>query len=403
VITDQLPVTSKMIYMTGSATDGGLYDPATNTLTWVLPSIPPGADVQLTYQIQASLTSAQVNNNRLENNARLSYAGGEVTAFHVVTVTGPYLVRLAVYNSAGELVKVLATFNLGTAISGFTVENPDITTDSQKAEFFWGHVSLGTWDATTSTGQKVTNGTYYIKIDNIDTYGATTTVTHQVTVFIGRNTIQIAVYNEAGEVVKHFTQAEVQNLVAGEAGTLQMEDFDLTGAVISTDTLFIPGGIPLDSNPGVNITLGSGRSFNWDGRGDNGIYLKSGSYYVVISSDMENQPDQQIVKMIHVRNNGEENIEAVVLAPNPVFLSQTQKALFFVRSATRKTTGVEIRIYTVAGELIKTLVSDPSNPLQVTWDLAHSNIASGTYIGVVFLKFQDHVIGRKILKVQIVH
>jgi uncharacterized repeat protein (TIGR01451 family) len=403
VITDHLPSTSQMTYVADSASNGGIYNPITNTLTWTLADIPSGANVQLTYQIQASLMSSQVNNTQLENNAKLFFPGGELTASHSVTVTGPYLVRLAVYNSAGELVKVLETFNLGSAISAFTVENGKVTTDSQQARFFYNNIPLGTWNATNSTGQKVTNGTYFVKIDSTDRFGVTTTVTHEIEVFIGRNTIQIAVYNEAGEIVKHFSQADIQNLLSGDGGTLQPEDFDVAGVGISPDTIFVSNRDSPDSNQGITITLGSGRTFAWDGRGDSGDFLTSGTYFLTITSNLENEPVQQMMKTVHVRNNGGESIDGAVLAPNPVFLSQTQKAEFLINSNTHKTTGVEVRIYTVAGELVKTLNNEPGNPLRVTWDLSRGKIASGTYLAVIFMKSQEGVIGRKILKVQIVH
>jgi uncharacterized repeat protein (TIGR01451 family) len=213
VLTDHLPPVSQMQYVAGSASLGGNYN-ANNTITWTLPTVPPGASVTLTYQIQALLVSATAQSNLLVNNALLTYPGGSVSATNSVTVAGSYVIHLAVYNSAGELMKDYAAFELNTSISNFTIVNGDLTTDSQSVSILYNNVSVGTWDGTTNSGDKVSNGTYFIKIDSTDPFGVTTTVSKTVSVLIGRNVLTATIFNEAGEAVKHFSQAALQALVA---------------------------------------------------------------------------------------------------------------------------------------------------------------------------------------------
>jgi hypothetical protein len=65
---------------------------------------------------------------------------------------------------------------------------------------------------------------------------------------------------------------------------------------------------------------------------------------------------------------------------------------------------VKVKIYTLAGELVgNPLMNDLGNPGVVTWNLGGSGIASGTYIAVVELNSDGGVIGRKVLKVVVVH
>src|SRR5258708_36708935 len=53
LLTDNLPFSTLMTYMPGSASNGGVYNSSTNSLTWNIPSIAPGSSGQVTYQIQA--------------------------------------------------------------------------------------------------------------------------------------------------------------------------------------------------------------------------------------------------------------------------------------------------------------------------------------------------------------
>lgn len=400
ILTDSLPPTTQMNYLAGTATNGGVYNTSTNTLTWNLLTIPAGASVTETYQVKASLLSANSKLSTLVNNAKLVYPNGVTSASNTVTVMGAFVVHLAVYNSSGEEVKDLGSFEMGNNISDFTVVNGVITTDSGTAQFIYNNMTLGTWDATNPNGTKVTNGTYMVKIDSTDPFGVTTTVTHSVSVIIGRNTLEVAVYNEAGEAVKHFSEAELLNMVAGAGGSLLAADFDVGKAKLSSTVIAPSYSSSSGSDQAVTITLGSGRSFVWDGRGDNGNILTSGHYFLEIKSIMQNQPDQQMVMSIKVQNSGANAILGVVLAPNPINLTQTTQAKFIVNLTSGQVSGTEVKLYTVAGELIKSLYSVPGNPSLVKWDLSQSNLSSGTYLAVVEMQSANGgVIGRQILKV----
>jgi uncharacterized repeat protein (TIGR01451 family) len=407
ILVDNLPPPSEMSYVNGSASNGGVYSPSSNTLTWNIPSIAPGISVTLTYQIQVGAESASASEGGLlTNKACLSFVGGgTVCASSSVSVIGAYLIQLAVYNQAGELMDTLATFEFPTAINDFTLQNGVIETDTQTAQIIYNGVSLGTWNATNSIGAKVTNGTYFIKINSTDPVGVTTTVTKNVIVDITRSTLMVAVYNEAGEIVKHFSEAEIQNMLGGgTAGVLLPADFNVQDIKLSSNTLVAAYGTGGTNNT-LTITLGSGRSFTWDGTGDDGQFLLSGTYFLEVSSSMQNLATQQIILPVHILNNGVNAISGVVLAPNPISLKLTTHARFLANTQAGQVTGMEVRIYTIAGELMRPILqSDPSNPTEVDWDLSQTVIASGTYLAVVEMHSANNgVIGRQILKVQVVH
>jgi hypothetical protein len=404
-MTDNLPSTTMMTYVTGSAeASGGTYNSSTNTITWVIPSIAPGAAVSKTYQIQATFFPAAGTSNVLMNHACVAIGAGlPVCDSAGVTVAGDYLIHIAVYNSAGELIKTLATFNAGSPINSFTINNGDITTDSQTAQIIYNNISIGTWDATNPLGSKVSNGAYMIKIDSTDPFGVTTTATKTVLVGITNSTLDVAVYNEAGEVVKQFSPAEILTMMGGSSATLLPSDFNVGLVKISSSVISPTYGTSTASNSMMTITLGSGRSFTWDGRGDNGNILSSGVYFLEVKTNGPDAGSEQTVMPIRIINNGQNGIAGVVMAPNPINLNKNTQATFLINIGASQVDNVKVKIYTLAGELRQTLMSLPGYSSQVIWDLGGGDIASGTYIAVIEMNYNGGVIGRKVLKVVVVH
>ena len=400
-LTDSLPTTYAGAYVTNSASGGGVYDSVLNTLTWFIPNIPAGATAQFTYQLHLSALAAKYN--PVVNNAKLTYPGGMVGASNSIRVTGDYVVYMGIYNSAGELVKTIAEFETQIPLQDFTVTNGVITSDSGVAQFSYNGMSLGSWDASNSSGGKVTNGNYFVKVDSTDPFGVTTTVTKNISVQITRSTLEIAVYNEAGEIMKHFTQAELQNMVGGVGGSLLPADFNVQKTTLSSNVLSPSYGASTNPNSTMTITLGSGRSFTWDGRGDSGSILTSGTYFIEMKSEPENQDREEVVLPITIQGNNANGIAGVVMGPNPIHLNQTTLAKFFVNSGGSSFDSVTVRIYTIAGELMTTLQNVPGNPALVVWDLSAVKIASGEYLAVIEMNLNGGVIGRKIVKAVVIH
>jgi uncharacterized repeat protein (TIGR01451 family) len=402
-LTDNLPPSSQMQYVAGSASAGGNYNGSNNTLNWTLPPVPAGTAVTVTYQIQALLVAATAQSNSLVNTAKLTYPGGSVSATNTVTVQGSYVIHLAVYNESGELIKTYAAFELNTSISNFTIVNGNLTTDSQSVSILYNGVSVGIWDGTDSTDTKVSNGTYIIKIDSTDPFGVTTTVSKDVSVLIGRNVLTATIFNEAGEAVKHFSQADLQALVAGGSGVLQALDYDVAQIRLPSNVIEPDYSGSSSSNKVLTIVMGSGRTFTWNGEGDNGAILTPGTYYIQFQSQVQGQADQEISLMIRIEG-GANGISGVVLAPNPIRVSQlTQIPYFNINLNAANISSTTVKIYTTAGELVKPmLTNDSGNPTVVHWDVVHNNIASGTYIAVIELNSSNGMIGRKILKAVVI-
>ncbi len=400
VVTDSLPATVAANYVAGSASNGGVFNSVTNTLTWTIPYVPGETTVQLTYQLQMAMLAAEYN--PVVNNAQLTYPGGvTAVASNSVSIIGNYIVSLSIYNSAGELLKTIATFETNVPISGFTVTGGVITTNSGVAQFYYNGILIGSWDATNISGQKVTNGDYLVKINSVDPLGEVTTVTHTVTVDISSSTLQLAVYNEAGEVVKTFTQQQLATLLTG--GSILPSDYNVTQAKLSSQTIDPTYGAPTSADNLLTITLGSGDSFTWNGRGDNGAILTPGIYFIEFESQIPGQAPQEITMTIRVMANNSNNVVGITMGPNPIRLDQTTQAKFFINNPNLQFDTVQVRLYTLAGELMNTLLSQPGDPSEVVWDLSAGGVASGAYLAVVELKSNGGLVGRQILQVVVIH
>jgi uncharacterized repeat protein (TIGR01451 family) len=397
-LTDILPVAGAESYVAGSASNGGVYNAATNSLSWTFTSLSAGGSGILTYQVQLGLFAAQYN--PVVNLAQLAYPGGQVSASQSLTVTGNYVVHVDVYNSAGELVKTLSQFESSIPLPGFDLTGSVIQTPQDVATLAYGGVTLTSWDATNSSGKKVSNGTYYIKVESTDPFGVTTTVTQDVTVNLAQSSLSLMIFNGAGEVVKSLDTEQIEALLGGVA--LSSKDYGMGGAKISSTALSPSYGQPGAAGSSVTITLGSGGSFTWDGQGDDGQMLKPGTYFLELKSIQPNTASQETTWDIVVLPASGSAGGKTLLEPNPINLNQTQTAKFKINEISPLVDNVEIQLYTLAGELMKIrLANDAGNVSQVSWNLAGLNVASGMYIGVVELKSGDHLIARQTLKIAI--
>jgi hypothetical protein len=163
-------------------------------------------------------------------------------------------------------------------------------------------------------------------------------------------------------------------------------------------------GNPTGKDSSVLVTLGSGRSFRWEGVNDGGKILTSGQYILTFKSQISGKAEQNVSEQVTVLNANSSPIEKVVVKPNPVYLNQTQKVVFAVTVNAPQANNVQVKIYTLAGELVgHALMNDTGNLGQVSWDLSGVNIASGMYFADIELREGNQVLDRKIVKLAILH
>lgn len=310
-----------------------------------------------------------------------------VTPTSTSTPVGAIVVRIGVYNEAGELVKWLLIGSASEGIGSLELD-PDNVISRLNGKGSWvdvgsGKAWLGRWDGRKENGDPVSNGVYYIKVSNSDSHGVVTTVTRQVMVSRGLAKVRADIFNSVGEVVRR-----IYTLVDDSTGDL------MTSVSLSTQS--VSPGIPGSSsdvqivveNSGIPVTL------TWDGRNGSGAVVTSGHYQIGVHWEDGQGKSMDISQGVLVNGGGVSEGE-ITASPNIIGGSNSFTTTFKIASGTARS--LRVRLYTMAGESVKTLEGTPGSN-QATWDAA--GIASGIYLAdVEVLGSGGGVVQRRLLKV----
>jgi len=388
VLTDTLPAGVSFTGF-GTSPSGTVSGQAGTTLTWTLPTLSAG-EYAFTYSVKLDefLAGGEVLVNSLQMTAP-SALPQTVTA--PVTVTAAHLVKIGVYNEAGELVKELLVRDFSQSIDNVTL-GPDAKVESlnDTIQVLYKGLVLAAWDGTNTLGDPATNGIYYIKVDNSDSLGMTTSVSMQVVVSRTLSKITANIYNAAGEVVRHLYKM-VDDPVGGA----------MTGVDLSTGV--IEPGIAAPTDPAqlevvLQTTVGP-VTLVWDGKNDKGEVVMGGHYQLEVKWDNGKGSVTEITKGVLVVG-GRVPQGTAVAKPNVLTIANgTRVSVIEVNSAQGLT--VRGRVYTVAGELVATLVNDPASPWKTAWD--GGTVASGLYLAVVEgVNAQGGLALRQVVKIMVV-
>jgi len=337
-----------------------------------------------------TLTSTHTQTNTVSASITNTVTHTQTATITITPVPFPYVINIGVYNEAGELVKVIASTEssnvpqqillllngsqTGVMSPGsgtpLTIQVPGIETPDQQKT---GGVSF-TWDGTNSAGQDVTNGIYYIKETTTDPYGHTEVITKEITAITGNQYVELKIFNSAGELVDDIIQ---EKSVSGNI-LLQVNN-----------TI----GLSEVGNNNVSIIYGDqvGDYINWNGKNAQGAIVQSGTYEMEII--VRTSAGNTIItsKTVTVLVEGNEFISNIKVQPNPFVTSRinesvTGSVLFTWISGSTGT--VRVKIYNVAGELIRTLGANVQDG-KAQWDgktVAGNPASSGIYICVLEAK-----------------
>lgn len=364
--------------------------PGTGTLlVWTFPGpVPPGS---YTLNYSAAVTNFSPAGEAITNFAALTYpqSGAPQVAQAVCTVTGNYTVRINVYNESGEVVKTILLKQYSQPIQSVSLENSNtLVSINDKINIVYQGQVIGTWDGTDNSGNEVTNGKYYIKIDNVDTNGVDTSVTQVAMVARHLAQVTLNVYNDVGELVRHLDNvlADAMTLATG---------VNLSSNVISPS--YQAGG----TNSSLIITLSNGMTVAWDGRNDSGQIVQNGQYFVEMQSTDGQGGSSTVTKQISVDHGGLSLTGApVVVYPNPDSQRVNGPILQFLGAP-----GLTLRIsiYTVAGELIQDGITGQPGSGQATWNFSGRVLASGLYLADIEMTDSQGGFQRQVTQVVIVH
>jgi len=281
-----------------------------------------------------------------------------------------YTVKVGVYNAAGELVKEIFVQELSQQITNFTLlAAPTITTLNGKVYVEVNGQEIATWDGTNNTGDPVSNGDYYVQVTNTDSYGTVSNVSEIVKVNRSLAKIEVDIYNEAGEVVRHLYA------YVDDPGNMPMGNVALSTQVIQPTVQGAANG----TNQ-VVLNFPNGLTLTWDGKGDNGQIVTNGQYELAIHWTDGNGGEEVITKDISVeRGNHPVTDGNVFVAPNIIKGQMSVSAQ--VNSATPYT--LTAALYDTAGERVKPSRTGMMGSNNVPLDL--TGLASGLYFVVVDL------------------
>jgi uncharacterized repeat protein (TIGR01451 family) len=387
-VTDVLPS-----YLTfqgyGAVPSGGTtFAPNGQTLMWSFPSLPVGT---VTFSYQAQVGSYVPQGTVLTNNAQVTYAGlasPKKTSVNV-TMSTEYLVKVGVYNSAGELVKQIWVQELSQQITNFSLlQTPTITSLNGVVYVEVNGQEIATWNGTNQAGDPVSNGVYYMKVDNIDPYGVDTSVSETVTVSRSIAKVQVDVYNEAGEIVKHLYA------YADDPGNMNLGNVTFSSSVIRPIV-----GTPTPNGTGdLTITFPNGETVTWDGTDDNGQIVTNGTYMVEVNWTNGTGGQQVTTHDVTVeRGNGSPAGGTVFAYPN---ILKGGAGMVTVQINSPLILTLTASVYDVAGELVKMPVTGLAGNGNVQVDV--SKLASGLYFVVVNMTDSNgHFIQRQVTQIVI--
>ena len=272
-----------------------------------------------------------------------------------------YEVKVAVYNSAGEVVKEITVERTSSPVAGVTAETSTLISRVGDVIYLYNQGNLiGTWDGTNQSGKMVANGEYYVKVDSVDSYGVDQSVFLTVTVDRKVARLDITVYNAAGEAVRHLMNVEAADL----GGNVQ-------SVALSSDVIE-----PNSSTTGVavalTVSLPNGTNAVWDGRSDTGAYVADGQYYVEVREEGAGSTTAVVVKTVAVLGSD----GGMRVAARPNVLSTSNTATTFVGPSG---TTLRVSVYTSTGEKVAQIWGAPGTGTAV-WDSTGS--AAGLYLAV---------------------
>jgi uncharacterized repeat protein (TIGR01451 family) len=354
---------------------------AGNTVTWLLGNLSPGTT---TVSFSAQVYGTDQGGDVIHNTARATSPDAPtVEAAADSTVRGDVQVTIGIYNAAGELVKTVAVKYMSNPVNDVSLlADAILSSMGDSVTIVTGDDGriLGTWDGTNGLGALVANGTYYLKIDSVDGYGTTTSVTKVITVDRPLTTVTVNIYNAAGELVR--------TMYTETAATTD----PLTGMTLSTSVIR-PGGDGVDGiPPTVAIVLSSGNATTWDGRADNGTYVADGTYYVEVTVGNPGGGTTTITRTVSVLGSKTSTGKGLV-RPN-VLTPENPESVLHV-DGLEDGQKITARLYTLAGDLVRT-VNGSEGQNDLTWD--SRGLESGMYFWVVETTAGGRLVDRTISK-----
>jgi flagellar hook assembly protein FlgD len=260
----------------------------------------------------------------------------------------PHQVKLAAYNAAGELVKIIYEGSAQYLPGALSLNADKFIGGSGSVQisfpgvFATGSSTVG-WSGVNDSAMLVKGGVYTIKAEITDQWGQTTALVRTVQVIPGGVQQTLRIYNGAGELVRSVPVAgPVVGATRLEPATdsYALEIDPVTGKATQPYRIDVVGN-------------GGPVSAAWDGLNDRGVPVASGSYTIQLVSNEGGRETVVTSRSVSVLKTGEDNalLAGAVIGPNP---SPPGQAPVLVYNAALLPAGRQcsVLIFNLAGELI---------------------------------------------------
>jgi hypothetical protein len=182
-----------------------------------------------------------------------------------------------------------------------------------------------------------------------------------------------------------------------DAGNFSINNVNLSSSVLepTSDSTPVPGNTNY-----VTINLGNGETLTWDGTNDQGQIVTNGHYDVEIHYEDGTGGDLVVTRGLLVESTGSTHPnDSVYAKPNLMTWRTGYQTTLAVDSADTYT--FQVKVYDVAGELLKDVPVKPNGTNQVKADF--SDQATGMYFAMVeLINPQGGVAKRQALKIVVV-
>lgn len=229
----------------------------------------------------------------------------------------PYQISLGLYNSAGELVRVIFKGHAQYAPGSIPTSSDTLAEGAQSLGILFngglegvsnGPQSSLAWDGRNANGQFVSGGVYYLKLDEIDPYGNLNSLVKSISVIAAAWQQSLTVYNSAGEAVAHLPVA------MGPGARMAVQE---SSKALVLDPVT---GLPTS---GFNIQLSAPgappSTVVWKGLNDAGAVVAPGTYTLVLATSDPGQTVTRDVKTVVVLTApGGLGLGAVHAVPQPL-------------------------------------------------------------------------------------
>jgi flagellar hook assembly protein FlgD len=306
------------------------------------------------------------------------------------------VVRVVIYNQAGEAVSHLLNAPADGVFTTVEIRQGDAETVYANSDeplkiiikgvgvaYSAGNTeTVVEWDCKNNAGQKLSQGIYYIKVEQTDTYGHINGYGTTIQLFNMENYIEARIFNSSGELVRVVRQ---ENTLASGGLSLKIAD----------TFAFQQQGPKMGIIYGNNIT----DIIEWDGKNSRGETVSSGTYEVqVVAKNIEGKTVVASKTVVVLKQDPGEIIGKVKITPNP-----SRSGADAVFSWEDTSSGeMFIRIYNMAGGLVKTLAIQKSAGF-AQWDKKNhigEKIGPGIYTCLIEARSNGFT-QRKILKIGI--